>query len=222
MATTLLTLLAIGIGPRTGAYQVRTVLTGSMRPTIPEGSLVVVTPVRLPKLRVDDVITYRIPAEDRRIVTHRIVEIKVSGQHPVVVTKGDANRDRDPWVAHLRGDQAWRASLPVPKVGYVLELLRRPALRLATVLVAPALLALVSLVQIWAPSQPAQHRERRPARPVATTRAQPVRSENHRRRRRRSDATATREEPVLSDQERWQQWRERRVQQRPIRWTPDG
>lgn len=221
LATTILALLAIGIGPRTGAYQVRTVLTGSMRPTIPEGSLVVVTPVRLSDLRVDDVITYRIPAEDRRIVTHRIVEIKVSGDHPVVVTKGDANRDRDPWVAHLRGDRAWRASLSVPKVAFVLELLRRPALRLATVLVAPALLAVVSLVNIWAPPKPAQPDETRPARRQPATRARPLRPDKRRRRWRRPRSTAKRAEPALSDQERWQQWRERRVHQRPIRWTPD-
>ncbi len=136
VATTLLLLLAVGIGPRTGAYQVRTVLTASMRPTIPEGSLVVVRPVRLSELRIDDVITYRIPAEDRRLVTHRIVEIKVAGDHPVVVTKGDANRSRDPWVAHLRGDRAWKAEMSVRKAGYALEMLRQPALRSATVLVA--------------------------------------------------------------------------------------
>ncbi len=51
-------------------------------------------------------ITYRIPAEDRRIVTHRIVEIEVAGERPVVVTKGDANRNPDPWVAHLKGEHA--------------------------------------------------------------------------------------------------------------------
>ncbi len=199
-AAALLALLAMAIGPRTGAYQVRTVLTGSMRPTIPEGSVVVVTPVRLSELRVDDVITYRIPAEDRRIVTHRIVEIKVAGEHPVVRTKGDANRDVDPWDAHLRGDRAWRASLSIPKLGYALETLRWPVLRMVTVLVAPALLALVSLVQIWSPKDPGRSQDKRPARPAALA---PV-------------------GPVLSQQERLQQWREHRGQQRPIPWKQDA
>ena len=199
----LLALLGIGLGPPTGAYQVRTVLTGSMRPTMPEGSVVMIRPVRPAQLRVDDVITYRIPVEDRRIVTHRIVEIVEPGTEPVVRTQGDANNAPDPWVARLRGDDAWRVRLSVPKVGYVLAALRQPAARQLTVLAAPALLALVSVVRIWVPPKA----EERPAEADEAKAPAP-----------RQRAKEPRPQPApreLSDQERWQEWRERRVLQRP-------
>ncbi len=214
LATTILALLAIGIGPRTGAYQVRTVLTGSMRPTIPEGSLVVVTPVRLSDLRVDDVITYRIPAEDRRIVTHRITEIKVGGPTPVVVTKGDANRAVDPWVAHLRGETAWKLALSIPKIGYGFEALRKPLLKRATVLVAPALLAGMWLLSIWrSPATDGEGPE-----PEARAAPQPPAGPPP-----PSPRSATAPHPLaLSQEERLAEWRERRVHQPPVRPRTDG
>ena len=204
MTVTLLTLLVIGLGPPTGAYQVRTVLTGSMRPTMPEGSVVMITPIPPAALRVQDVITYRIPVEDRRIVTHRIVEIVETGAEPVVRTQGDANDTADLWVARLKGGQAWRVRLSVPKVGYALAALRQPAARRLTVLAAPALLALVSLVRIWAPSKPERPHVAEDDQDSPPRGRRPERSHRHQ---------APRE---LSEQERWQEWRERRVLQRPI------
>jgi signal peptidase len=200
----LLVLLGIGLGPPTGAYQVRTVLTGSMRPTMPEGSVVVITPVHPSRLRVEDVITYRIPVEDRRIVTHRIAEIVEPGPEPVVRTKGDANETLDPWVARLRGEQAWRVRRSVPKVGYVLATLRHPTARRLTVLVAPALLALVSVVRIWRPAQ-------------TDDASEPDHAKDEPPPRRRWSETRPQPAPrELTEQERWQEWRERRVLQRPV------
>lgn len=199
----LLALLAIGLGPPTGAYQVRTVLTGSMRPTMPEGSVIVITPVAVSQLRVDDVITYRIPVEDRRIVTHRIVEIVEPGTEPVVRTKGDANNAPDPWVARLKGDQAWRAELSVPKVGYLLAALRHPAVFRLTVLVAPALLALASVVRIW---MPPTTDGRQPEDEEAEEHPEPSQRADKPRRQ-----PAPRE---LTQEERWQEWRERRARPR--------
>lgn len=204
VTVTLLTLLAIGIGPPTGAYQVRTVLTGSMRPTMPEGSVVMVVPVPPSRLRVDDVITYRIPVEDRRIVTHRIVEIIEAGPEPVVRTKGDANNAPDQWVARLRGAEAWRVQLSVPKVGHLLGLLRRPAVFKLTVLLAPALLALASVVRIWMPPTPDDHRR------------EDEQPQKHPPRHHRADKPLGQPAPrELTQEERWQEWRERRVRQRP-------
>lgn len=130
-----------GLGPPAGAYQIRTVLTESMRPTMPEGSVVMVRPVAPSDLQVGDVITYRIPVDDRRIVTHRIVDITEPGVQPVVRTEGDANNAPDPWAARIKDEKAWRVQVSVRRVGYVLASLRQPALQQLTVLGAPALLA---------------------------------------------------------------------------------
>ncbi|HEX2173033.1 MAG TPA: signal peptidase I [Dehalococcoidia bacterium] len=159
----LLTLLALGLGPRTGAYRTLTVLSGSMRPTIPEGSVVVVTPVALGEVRVGDVITYRIPVEDRRVVSHRVVEVVEEGDHPVVRTQGDANAAPDPWLARLDSDPAWRVRAAVPKLGYLIQALRRPPVTTLATGLVPALLAAIWLADIWFPGR------RRTVRPVPAT-----------------------------------------------------
>ena len=221
VSVALLVLLGIGLGSPTGAYQVRTVLTGSMRPTMPEGSIVVITPVPTSELSVDDVITYKIPVEDRRIVTHRLVEIVEPGAEPVVRTKGDANNAPDPWVARLRGDEGWRVRASVPKVGYMLAVLRHPATRQLTVLVAPALLALVSVVRIWVPSKTddVETEVRHPRHPQDEP---PPRPRSEPPSRPRSDKRRRQPTPREIEQERWQEWRERRVLQRPAGRGLDG
>ncbi|HEX2040057.1 MAG TPA: signal peptidase I [Acidimicrobiales bacterium] len=155
LAFSLLLLLAVGLGPRTGAYRTVTVLTGSMRPTMAEGSVIVTTPVPARSLRVGDVITYRIPVEDRRVVTHRVVEIVRGGDRPVVRTKGDANASPDGWVAELKGGTVWKVRATVPQLGWVLEWLRRPQARQLLVLGVPLLSLVLLLRDIWRrPSTP--------------------------------------------------------------------
>lgn len=149
LALSLLVFGVLALGPRTGRYRTVTVLTASMRPTMPEGSMVLTTPVRPADLRVGDVITYRIPVEDRRLVTHRVVEILTPGTNPVVRTKGDANNGVDPWTARLKGGAVWKARGAVPEVGYAAEWLRRPQASRLLVLVVPFFLAVLWLKDIW-------------------------------------------------------------------------
>ena len=143
-------LFAVGVGPRTGKYRTMTVLSNSMRPTYPTGSVVFVKPIKRSDVKVGDAITYRIPVEDRRIVTHRVIEIIEKGDAPVVRTKGDGVKQPDPWVAQLTTDPAWKVFFGVPYLGYVLHALRSTAaVRQALLYAVPVLLALVWLVDIW-------------------------------------------------------------------------
>ena len=150
VALSLVVFGVLALGPRTGLYQTATVRTASMRPTMPEGSMVVTTPLDPADLRVGDVITYRIPVEDRRIVTHRVVEIHHPGPTPTVRTKGDANNGVDPWTARLKGGAAWKVRAAVPKVGYATVWLRDPRARTLLVLFVPFVLAALWLKDIWA------------------------------------------------------------------------
>jgi signal peptidase len=152
-------LLAVGLGPRVFGYRTLTVLTGSMRPHLAPGTVVFETAKPLPSLRVGDVITYQIPVEDHRVVTHRVFEILDAGLHPVVRTKGDANPDPDPWTAELTGARAWHVRAAVPWVGSAIARLRTARPARAGVLVLPALLALVWLWDIWAPKTPSPSSE---------------------------------------------------------------
>jgi signal peptidase len=144
--------LALAIGPRMGWYRPLTVLSGSMRPTFSPGDLIVVRPEAMRDVRAGQVISFRVPTGAHQVETHRVVELVRGGDHPIVKTQGDANNRRDPWVAELRGATVWRQTVVVPKAGYVIHGLRSPMLRIAAVIVAPALLALLLLLELWAPA----------------------------------------------------------------------
>ena len=141
--------VGLAIGPRTGHYQTLTMLTGSMRPQFPPGSVVVVTREPVAELRPGHVITYHAPIEDRRVVTHRVVSIDRSGPQPVVVTKGDANAGNDPWQAALKDQHVWRARFAVPLVGDAIRLLRQPAAQTVATRVLPGVLLVWLLASIW-------------------------------------------------------------------------
>lgn len=75
------------------------VTSGSMEPTIPVGSLVVldkVTVARSAQLHVGDVVTFRAASGSTDVlVTHRIVEVRRFATGVEYVTKGDANPTPD-------------------------------------------------------------------------------------------------------------------------------
>jgi signal peptidase len=144
-------LALIGIGPHLAHYQTLSVLSGSMRPGIPIGAIVIVTEESPRDVRVGQIITYKVPVEDRRVVSHRVVEV-VEGQgtaNPVIRTKGDANETPDPWLAKVDGPTVWQVRHTVPGVGKLVYLLRRPGVHTGAVRVVPALLAVIWLVGIW-------------------------------------------------------------------------
>lgn len=91
-------------------FKTLSIPTGSMRPAIPPGSLVLVHKVPLSSLKVGDVITHINPADMGMTLTHRIVKIsKIDGKVPVFTTKGDANAVADiPTVGGLvQGEVVW-------------------------------------------------------------------------------------------------------------------
>lgn len=153
-------LLVVAAGPRTGRYQLLPVLSDSMAPGMPTGSLAVSVPVATADVRAGDVLTLRSPIGDHAIVTHRVVEVVERGAHPVVRTKGDANDAIDPWLARLDGDRAWRVSAVVPMAGSAVVALRGFAPRMAFTVVAPLVLAVLWLAWIWAPAAGPERPER--------------------------------------------------------------
>ncbi len=77
--------------PRYMGYEVYSVVSPSMEPAIPEGSVVYVEPTRPELLEVGDVVAYHTGTS---VVTHRItVNQRVVGE---LTTKGDANEEEDP------------------------------------------------------------------------------------------------------------------------------
>jgi signal peptidase len=96
-----------------------TVLTSSMEPRLPPGTLIVVRPVNPDDLRIGDVATYQIRSGKPGVITHRIIAIASSSDGSRSFTfKGDNNSepDNEPVIeAQIQG-RLWYS---VPYVGYV-------------------------------------------------------------------------------------------------------
>jgi signal peptidase I len=96
-----------------------TVLTSSMEPTLPPGTLVVVRPTPVQDIQVGNVLTYQIRSGDPAVVSHRVLSRSVSTDGTTTfVTKGDNNDSPDPnpvTPAQIRGT-VWYS---VPLLGYV-------------------------------------------------------------------------------------------------------
>jgi signal peptidase len=96
-----------------------TVLTGSMRPGMPPGSLVVTRPVEAADLKVGDAITYQMRSGEPEVVTHRIISIsRTLGGEALFTTQGDANPVPDETnvkAGQIRG-AVWYS---IPLLGYV-------------------------------------------------------------------------------------------------------
>ncbi len=76
--------------PRFMGYEVYNVVSGSMEPAIPVGSMVLVQPVDASEVELGDVIAFY---NGDTVVTHRVIEMhRVSKEF---VTKGDANEIED-------------------------------------------------------------------------------------------------------------------------------
>lgn len=147
-----LVLASLMILPSLLGYQRYVIISGSMVPTIPVGSIVYDEVVPVDDLEVGDVITF-VPPPEYGIedpVTHRIVKIleDPSGQR-VFRTQGDANPDKDPWKMILDGTEQARVVHHIPYVGYVYMALSVGWVQLLLIGL-PALAILVYLaVTLW-------------------------------------------------------------------------
>jgi len=149
-----LTFALLAIGPHVFGYRTMTMLTGSMAPEIEPGDITIVTPISVTDVTEGMVITYHIPIDDHRVVTHRVVSVERGPAGTVTVqTKGDANEAVDPWDATLKGDTAYQVRAVVPALGHVIQALRAPVVTQALLYGAPTLLVGWLLLTIWRPTR---------------------------------------------------------------------
>lgn len=95
LVAVLAALAVVAVIPRAVHGAALTVLTGSMTPTIPVGSVAVVRPVDPGTLHVGDVVTYQKAPGKPELITHRIIAIHTDTTPVTLITKGDANRGAD-------------------------------------------------------------------------------------------------------------------------------
>lgn len=119
-----------------------TILSGSMAPALPVGSIVLTQPVAAADVAPGDVITFQAPGRPYT-VTHRVAGILGGPDGERFLTKGDANPVADAWQLPASGTYR-RVVLDIPYVGLVRSALATPAGRLDLLALA-VLLCLVAL-----------------------------------------------------------------------------
>ncbi|MFW3172312.1 signal peptidase I [Geodermatophilus sp. CPCC 206100] len=143
----------LALGPHAFGYRTMTMLTGSMAPVIDPGDVVITTPLAVADVTEGMIISYHIPIDDHRVVTHRVIDVDHAADGTVTVqTRGDANDHPDPWTAVLEGDTAYQVQAVIPEVGQVITALRTPWINHLLVYGAPTLLAGWLLLTIWRPT----------------------------------------------------------------------
>ena len=91
---TLLILICIPFtAPKAFGLSIYEVITDSMTPEFPVGSVIYVETEEPENIKVDDVITFSIGTDTSQVMTHRVVAIDDENQ--TFTTKGDANKDVD-------------------------------------------------------------------------------------------------------------------------------
>ena len=109
--------LVIVIPAMSGATPM-TILTGSMIPTYPPGTLIIVKPVDVNEISIGDPITYQLHSGEPEVVTHRVTAISSADSGTTFTTKGDNNAVADAIAVQpvqIRGT-VWYS---IPYIGYV-------------------------------------------------------------------------------------------------------
>lgn len=109
-----------------GGFRIYSVLTGSMQPAIPIGSLIVTRiPSAVSDIKQNGIITFVEPGFDSKFITHRIDKIITSDSVTLFQTKGDANESPDSWnIAY--GSITGNYVLGIPHLGYLLNFIKSP------------------------------------------------------------------------------------------------
>lgn len=122
LALVMILAMAVLFAPHLG-WQVDSVLSGSMSPTLEVGGAIVSRPAEPAQIVAGDIVTFRSPRNGDR-TTHRVIAVEEFGSL-FFRTKGDANRSADPYLvpeANLEGV----VMLHVPLLGYAANFVKTP------------------------------------------------------------------------------------------------
>jgi signal peptidase len=111
----------------TGTARLVPVLSDSMAPAMPIGSMAFTMPVPQSSIKVGDVIVFSNPNQPSTRVIHRVTHIygpdeaaSFSDWSPSILyasTKGDNNPKADPWVVSIADVAVWQLQTSVPVLG---------------------------------------------------------------------------------------------------------
>jgi len=138
------------VGVRLFGLQVYSVLSGSMEPEYPVGSLIYVKAVDYKELKVGDPITFLLDKDT--VVTHRIIEVLVDEEDPNTIryfTQGDANGIPDAKSVHYKNIIGTPVFI-IPYMGYVSNYIQNPPGMYVAISAGAILILLVFLPDLFA------------------------------------------------------------------------
>ncbi|WP_423918033.1 signal peptidase I [Frigoribacterium sp. 2-23] len=126
--------------PKVAGATPLTVLTSSMEPRLPPGTLIVVKPTPVDRIEVGDVVTYQIESGKPDVISHRVTQIlSTSDGGRSFITKGDNNSEPDakPVLPEQVRGTLWYS---MPFVGFVNQIVNGDARSWIVPLIAVLLL----------------------------------------------------------------------------------
>lgn len=145
LSATIISLAVLLVGVRLFGLAPYTVLSSSMEPALPVGSLIYVKDVAADDIKVGDAITF-VMNEDLLVATHRVVEVDSTQER--FITKGDANESIDGAPVHFR-NLLGRVSFSIPYLGYVANFINSSSGRWIAIAVIALLLLLLLLPDLF-------------------------------------------------------------------------
>jgi signal peptidase len=139
--------IALGDHPHTD-------LSGSMEPVISPGDVVMDEQIAPWEAQVGDIVTFRDPQEESKLLTHRVVSIRDEGTSLRFVTQGDANNTQEHWQVPATG-QIGRVMYTVPWVGHVAVFARTKLGWMLMIGIPLLLIAFEEMFRIWRPRRSA-------------------------------------------------------------------
>lgn len=136
--------------PNIFGYEILTVLSGSMEPGIPTGSIIGVKPVTdRSNLQVGDVVTFRASERADMLITHRIIEIQGEGNSLSFITQGDNNDSPDTEPVTANNIVAKYENIMIPYIGYVFAYSKTKMGIIFMMIVPGAILVLSQIINVW-------------------------------------------------------------------------
>jgi signal peptidase I len=129
---------------------IRPVLSGSMQPTFDPGWAIITRPIPVSELHKGMVVVFTPPGKGAPYA-HRIVSVTGSKNGPVITTKGDFNKQIDPWRARLTGKTIPEVVGAVPWFGNVLVDLQHRAIKLSLIILGGLAVAVFGVLAILRP-----------------------------------------------------------------------
>jgi len=123
-------------------YYSSVIMSGSMEPAVPVGSIVVTQKIDVDNVKAGDIIVFQ--RSDSKTL-HRVIDKIVENDSYYFKTKGDANEDPDPWT--VQPDQVHGALLlTIPYYGYLIYFAGTP-IGFVLMVIIPAILLIANEIR---------------------------------------------------------------------------